>query len=157
MTDEMLIEANFVDLCQVLEVLRKHQLTCNGAKAVLFAMEVEFAGQVVGHGIHRSVPGKLACLAHWERHKNMTQMRAFLAFCNCYSAYVHMYTDHMAPLTELLRLGRKDGKKGSKKALAWISELEKAFDDMKAALLKPLSLHLLNPDGWCSPGAGSGG
>ena len=44
MTDEELIEAHFVNLCKVLEVFRKHQLTCNGVKAVLFATEVEFAG-----------------------------------------------------------------------------------------------------------------
>ena len=30
MTDEELIEAHLVDLCEVLEVLRKHHLTCNG-------------------------------------------------------------------------------------------------------------------------------
>ena len=66
MTDEELMEAHFVDLCKVLEVLRKHQSTCNGAKAVLFATEVEFAGQVVGHGIRRPIPGKMASLAHWE-------------------------------------------------------------------------------------------
>ena len=43
-------------------------------------------------------------------------------------------------------MGREDGKKRSKKALAWTPESERAFDDMKAALLKPLSLHLLNSD-----------
>ena len=37
MTDEKLIEAHFVDLRKVLEVLRKHQLACNDAKAVLSA------------------------------------------------------------------------------------------------------------------------
>ena len=43
-------------------------------------------------------------------------------------------------------MGREDGKTRSKKALAWTTDSEKAFDDMKAALLKPLSLHILNPD-----------
>ena len=64
MTDDELIHAGFVDLCNVLDVLRKHQLTYNGAKAVLFATEVDFAGQVVGHGNLRPVPGKLVPLAH---------------------------------------------------------------------------------------------
>ena len=94
MTDEELIEAHFVDLCKVLHVLRKHQLTCNGAKAVLCAPEMEFAGQVVGDGIRRAIPGKLASLAHWKRPKNITEMRAFLGLCNYYSAYVHMYAEH---------------------------------------------------------------
>ena len=100
----------------------------------------------MGHGIRRPIPGKLASLAHWERPKNITEMGAFLGFCNYYSVYVHMHAEHAAPLTKLLQVGREDGKKGSKKALAWTPEFKKAFDDMKAALLKPLSLHLLNPD-----------
>ena len=145
-TDEELIEAHFVDLCTVLTVLRRHQLTCNGAKAVLFTTEMEFAGQVVGRGIRRPIPGRLASHAHCEQPKNITEMRALLGFCNYYSPYVHMYAQHAAPLTRLLQVGREDGKKGSKKALDWTPESEKAYDDMKAALLKPLSLHLLNAD-----------
>ena len=146
MKGEELIEAHFVDLCKVVEVLRKHQLTCNGAKTVLFATGVELAGQVVGHGLCRPIAGKLAPRVHWERPKNITQMRAFLGSCNYYSAYVHIYAEHAAPVTKQLQVGREDRKKGSKKALAWTPESENAFDDMKAALLKPLSLHLLNPD-----------
>ena len=67
-------------------------------------------------------------------------------FCNSYSAYVNMYAEHAAPLTKLSQVGREEGNKGSKKDRAWTSESEKAFDDMKAALLKPLNLLLLNPD-----------
>ena len=66
MTDEELIKAHFVNLCKVLEVLRKHQLTWNGAEAVLLATEVDFAGRVVGNGIRRPIPGKLASLAPYE-------------------------------------------------------------------------------------------
>ena len=90
MSDEEPIEAHFHDLCKVLEVLKKHQLTCNGDKVVLFATEREFVSQVVGHGIRQPIPGKLASLARWERHKTITEMRAFLGLCNYYSAYVHM-------------------------------------------------------------------
>ena len=146
MTDDELIEAHFVDLCRVLDVLRKHQVTCNGAKALLFATHVEFVEQVMGHGIRRTILGKLASLAHCEHPKNISEMRAFLGFCNCYSAYIHMYAEHAAPLTKLLHVGCEKGKKGSKKALAWTPESEKAFDYVKPTLLKPLSLHLLDRD-----------
>ena len=40
MTDAELVEVHFIDLCKVLDVLCKHQLTCNGTKKVLFATEV---------------------------------------------------------------------------------------------------------------------
>ena len=57
MTDGELIEACFVDVCLVLNVLRKHQVTCKGAKAILFATEVEVAGNVVGQVIRRPILG----------------------------------------------------------------------------------------------------
>ena len=107
-----LIKAPFADLCKVLEVLCKQQLTCNGAKAVLFATVVEFTGQVVGHGICRPIPEKLASLAHWERPKNITEMRAFLGLCIYHSAHVDMYAEHAALLTRLLQVGRGEGKEG---------------------------------------------
>ena len=65
-------------------------------------MELVFAGQVVGNGIHCPIPGKLASVAHWEPPNNIAEMRAFLGFCNYHSAYVHMYTKHTTSLTKLL-------------------------------------------------------
>ena len=53
-------------------------------------MELQFAGQVVGHGICRPIQGRLASLAHWEQPKNITEMRAFRGFCKYYSAYIQM-------------------------------------------------------------------
>ena len=57
-----------------------------------------------------------------------------------------MYAEHAAPLTKLLQVGLEDGNKGSRKALDWTSESEKAFNDMEAALLKSFGLQFLNPD-----------
>ena len=57
-----------------------------------------------------------------------------------------MYAEQAPTLTKLLQVGPEEGKKGGKKAVAWTPESQKAFDDMKATLLKPLRLHLLDPD-----------
>ena len=134
MTSDELIEAHFVDPYLVLHVLGKHQLTCNGAKAVLSAKEVEFAGQVVGPSTE---PGNPRQREHPEK---ITEMSAFMGFCSYYFPYVHIYPEHAAPLTKLLQVGPENGNKGSKKVLAWTPESEKAFDHMKAALLKCVSL-----------------
>ena len=72
MMDDELIEARFVDLCLVLNVLRKHQVTCKPAKAILFATEVEVAGHVVGQVIRGPIPGYLASLLHLERPQRIT-------------------------------------------------------------------------------------
>ena len=82
-------------------------------------------------------------LAHWGQPKKITQMRAFLGICNYCSAYVQMYAEHVAPLTKLLQVSCEDGKRGSMINSVWPQELEKAFDHMKAVLLKSLSLQLL--------------
>ena len=63
-TDDEVIDTNCLHLCRVPDIIHKHQLTCNGGKAVLFAAEVEYAGQVVGHTIYRPLLGKLASLTH---------------------------------------------------------------------------------------------
>ena len=44
MTNGEQIEAHFVNVCQVLGVLRKHPLPCNGAEGFLFATELEYPG-----------------------------------------------------------------------------------------------------------------
>ena len=50
MTDDELIEAHEKDLRQVFGVLDNHSMVCKPTRASLFVREVEFAGQVVGHG-----------------------------------------------------------------------------------------------------------
>ena len=67
MTEDELIEAHEKDLRRVLGDLDKHNMVCKPTKASLFVREVEFAGHVVGHGQHRSMPGKLASLHHWVK------------------------------------------------------------------------------------------
>ena len=67
MTEDELIEAHEKDLRRVLSELDKHNMVCKPTKASLFVREVEFAGNVVGHGQRHPMPGKLASLHHWEK------------------------------------------------------------------------------------------
>ena len=43
-------------------------------------------------------------------------------------------------------MGKFDGRKGSKKKLAWTTEAEEAFDKLKEQLLGQLGLFLVHPD-----------
>ena len=56
------------------------------------------------------------------------------------------YAEYAAPMTSKLQLNREDGKKGSKKVLHWTKVEVEAFEKMKAALAKGLSLHHLQVD-----------
>ena len=49
----------------------------------------------------------------------MSEVRAYLAFCNYYSAYIKMYAEDAAPMTAMLRGNRQETKKRSKKTLLW--------------------------------------
>ena len=108
--------------------------------------EVQFAGHVLRHGQRRPMPGKLASLHHWERLQTISELRSFIGFCNYYSGYVRMYAELSGPLHKMLQVGKFDGRKGSKKKLAWTPEAEDAFSRLKERLLGQLGLFLVDPD-----------
>ena len=74
------------------------------------------------------------CLGNWQPYatgknpKFISELQSFMGFCNYYSGYVRMYADLSGPLHKMLQVGKLDGRKGSKKNLAWITEAEEAFD-----------------------------
>ena len=69
-----------------------------------------------------------------------------MGFCNHYSRYVRMHAELLAPLHKMLQVGRCDGRKGSKKKLAWTTEAKEAFETLKRTLLGKLGLFLINLD-----------
>ena len=146
MSYEELLADHLDKFRKVLATPRKHKLTCSGDKAVLCVPEVEFAGHVVGNGQKKPIAKKLACFEHWERPSTITGLRAFLGFCNYYSGYLPMYAQLAAPLHDLLKVGKQDGKKGVRKPVQWTIEAAKSFQSLKKELMKPLSLNLINPD-----------
>ena len=105
-----------------------------------------FAGHVVGNGQRKPIPGKVAAIEHWEKPKTVSELRAYLGFCNYYSGYIKMYAEYAAPMTTMLKGNREETKKGSKKALVWTEESDRAFEGMKQALLSAVGLHLVDPD-----------
>ena len=69
-----------------------------------------------------------------------------MGFCNYYSGYVRMYAELLGPLRKMLQVGKFDGRKGSKKKLAWTLEAGDAFSRLKERLLGQLGLFLVDPD-----------
>ena len=146
MTEDELIEAHEKDRRRVLRELDKHNMVCKPTKASLFVKEVDYAGHVVGHGQRHPMPGKLASLQHLEKPQTISELRSFMGVCNYYSGYVRMYAELSGPLHRMLLVGKFDGRKGSKKNLAWTPEAEDAFSRLKERLLGQLGLFLVDPD-----------
>ena len=57
-----------------------------------------------------------------------------------------MFAELSGPLHKMLQVGKFDGRKGSKRTLAWTTEAEEAFEKLKRTLLSKLGLFLINPD-----------
>ena len=146
MSYEELLEAHERDVTRVLDLLVRHKLTGSSDKATIAVSEVVFAGHVVGNGQRKPIPGKVAAIEHWEKPKTVSELRAYLGFCNYYSGYIKMYAEYAAHMTTMLKGNREETKKGSKKALVWDAESDRAFEGMKQALLSAVGLHLVDPD-----------
>ena len=66
MADEEVLSAHESDLRRVLEVLVSQTLNGSGDKATIALNGVEFAGNVVGTGQHKLIPGHIAAVENWE-------------------------------------------------------------------------------------------
>ena len=82
MSYKELRDAHGRDVTRVLALLVRHKLTGSSDKASIAVSEVVIAGQVVGHGQRKPIPGKVAAIEHWEMPKTVSELRAYLGFRN---------------------------------------------------------------------------
>ena len=57
-----------------------------------------------------------------------------------------MYAEYAVPMTAMLKGNREETKKGSKKALFWNEESDRAFEGMRQGLVSAVGLHLVDLD-----------
>ena len=112
-----LVDAHERDIPRLLDLLARHKLTGSSVKATIAISEVVFAGHVVGDGQQKPISGKVAALEHCKKPKTVSDLGAYLAFCNYYSGYIKMYAEDAAPMTAMLKGNWGETKKGSKKGL----------------------------------------
>ena len=68
-------------------------LTGSSDKATIAVSEVVFAGHVVGRRQHKPMTAKVAAIEHLGKPKTVSELRAYLGFCNYYSGYIKMYAE----------------------------------------------------------------
>ena len=146
MSHEELLEAHERDVTRVPDLLVRHKLTGSSDKATIAVSQEVFPGHVVGNGQQKPIPGKVAAIENWEKLKTVSELRAYLGFCNYYSGYIKMYAEYAAPIMTMLKGNREETKKGFQKALVWNEDSDLAFEGMKQALLSAVGLHLVDPD-----------
>ena len=64
----------------------------------------------------------------------------FSGFCNFYSGFLQGFSKMASAVLEKLKVGRVDGKKGSKFPLTWSEDDKLAFETLKRAMLGQMSL-----------------
>ena len=96
--------------------------------------------------LQKPIPGKVEAISHWKKPKRLSELQAYLRFCNYYSGDLIMDAEYAAAMTAMLKGNREEIKKASKKALVWNEESEPAFEGMRQALLSAMGLHFVDPD-----------
>ena len=65
--------------------------------------ETDYLDFVVGNGIVRTSPSKVATVKDWPLPETQKQVKSFVAFCSFYRKFIHHFADCPAPLTDLCR------------------------------------------------------
>ena len=94
-------EEHLDHLRQVLMVLRKNKLFIKTVKYFWAKREIDYLGFIVGNGIVRTSPSKVAAVKDWPLPETQKHGKSFVAFCSCYRKFILSFADCSAPLTDL--------------------------------------------------------
>ena len=120
------LEEHRVHVRKVLERLRQHKLYASRDKCEFGRQSIHFLGHVVskdGIGMESS---KLNEIRQWPVPKNVEDVRAFLGLTGYYRKFIHKFSQIAAPLSNLTR---------NQTPFLWTSDEQKAFDDLKNAMV----------------------
>nr|CAD1831518.1 unnamed protein product [Ananas comosus var. bracteatus] len=76
---------------------------------------------------------KIRAIKEWRASTKLTELRLFLGLVNYYRWFIASYSRRVGPLTDLLRKDRP---------WRWSIECQRAFDDLKAAVMEEPVLRL---------------
>lgn len=115
-------------LDEVLNRIKKAGLKLKPEKCNLLQVEVVFLGHVVSKKGVRPDPNNIAKILQWPVPSNAKQVKQFVATGSYYRRFVKDFAKIAKPLTELTKQGVQ---------FIWNEKCEKAFADIKKALISP--------------------
>ena len=128
-------EEHMVTLREVLERLKKANLTARPTKCNIGYKSIEFLGHNVGQGQLRPVQNKVTAVRDAPRPKTKKQLRSFLGLVGYYRRFIPNFAAIAAPLTDRT-------KKGEPSLVRWGENEESAFNTLKQKLEREPILHL---------------
>ncbi|XP_015958895.1 uncharacterized mitochondrial protein AtMg00860-like [Arachis duranensis] len=93
---------------------------------------MEYLGHIVGSYGVKIDPSKIEAIQVWPKTNSLKQLRGFLELMGYYRKFVANYAQIAHPLTELLK----------KNNFYWGEEADRAFEQLKAAMIHTLVLAL---------------
>ena len=81
-------------------------LHLNPKKCDFHQTETTDLGLIIGRSGVRMQPEKVQAIQDWKTPSNLTNVRSFLGFANCYRRFIHGFSSTVRPLTELTRKDR---------------------------------------------------
>ncbi|GFT86701.1 retrovirus-related Pol polyprotein from transposon 17.6 [Trichonephila clavipes] len=128
-------EEHLKHLQEILERLKKANLTIKPIKCKFAQQEVHYLGHVVGRGKRSPAELKIEAIQNFLIPTTETQIRAFLGLAGYYRQYIPMFSAIVAPLTDLLKGVNKKGK------IVWNDKCSESFKMLKQKLSGKPMLH----------------
>ena len=130
------LEQHLLDVAEVLEIFRKHQLYAKSSKCEFGRQELGFLGHRLSRAGVSVDPRKVQSIVEWATPTSCTEVRRFTGLANYYRRFVEGYAEIAAPLTAM----------GSPTArFVWSSEAQASFDALKQALSSAPVLRTFDP------------
>jgi len=121
----------------VLEVLKNERFYAKLSKSELNRDHLEFLGHIISAEGIRVDPKKIKAVQEWKTPSNITELRSFLGLANYFRRFVQGFAAIVSPLIKLTRNDEK---------FEWTHEQERAFRQIKQALVSAPVLKLPNPN-----------
>jgi hypothetical protein len=121
-------ESHCALLREVLERLKKANLTVNIEKSKFFQTWLKYLGYVIDFARIRTDPDKVAAMTSYRRPNTTTEIKRFVGLCSWYRRFIADFSTLIAPINELLK-GRQKRQK-----IHWLAAAETSFRKIKEAL-----------------------
>ena len=121
----------------VLDALKENQLCCKPSKCQFGATEILFLGHRVSGSSIAPDPEKLKAVTNWPVPKTVSDVRKFLGFANYFRRFIDHYSSTSRYLEDITRKHAR---------FEWNQVRQRAFEQLKRALLEAPVLRLLNVD-----------
>src|SRR6202012_2838085 len=125
------IEGHHDTVTDILKVAEEHDLYFKPEKCVFHAFSIDYLGVILEGGVTCMDPIKVEGMQDWPKPKNLTDVHAFLGFCNYYQMFIKDFAKQAKPL---INLTKKDV------TWQWTEEEQEVMDNLKNTITSKLVL-----------------